>query len=102
MATRRAKPYSREFREEVLRLAANSDRSDAEIEQDLGLSAQLISQWRKRYSVPSGEPDNASKPATLSEAEAEIRQLRRELETVKQERDILKKAIAIFSRDRLP
>ena len=42
------------------------------------------------------------KPATLAEAEAEIRQLRRELETVRQERDILKKAIVIFSKDRQP
>jgi len=42
------------------------------------------------------------KPATLSETEEEIRRLRRELETVKQERDILKKAVVVFSKDRLP
>ena len=102
MARQRAKTYRREFREEVLRLAATGDRTDAEIEQSLGLSPQLISQWRRRYGVPSGEPAGTVKPATLSEAEAEIRQLRRELETVRQERDILKKAVAIFSKDRLP
>ena len=100
MARQRAKTYNREFREEVLRLAATGDRTDAEIEQSLGLSPQLISQWRRRYGVPSGEPAGTVKPATLAEAEAEIRQLRRELETVRQERDILKKAIVIFSKDR--
>jgi transposase len=102
MVKPRAKAYSREFREEVLRLAANSDRSDAEIEEGLGLSPQLISQWRRRYGVPSGEPAGTSKPTTLTEAEAEIRQLKRELEVVRQERDILKKAVAIFSKERLP
>ena len=102
MAKRRAKAYSPEFRAEVLRLAAHSDMSDAELERDLGLSEQLISQWRTRYGVPDGEPAGALKPATLSETEEEIRRLRRELETVKQERDILKKAVVVFSKDRLP
>lgn len=102
MTTQRAKAYSREFREEVLRLAANSDRTDAELEEDLGLSPQLISQWRRRYGVPNGEPTGTVKPSSMSEAEEEIRQLRRELEVVRQERDILKKTVAIFSKDRLP
>ena len=91
MAKKRAKTYSREFREEVLRLAANSEKSDTDIKRDLGLSPHLISQWRKRYSSPQGKTANQLKPSTLSEAEAEIHRLQRELEKVKQERDILKK-----------
>ena len=102
MTKKRVKPYSREFREEVLRLAANNDKSDADLERELGLSAQLISQWRKRYGTPRGKPTRKVRPTTFSEAEAEIDRLQRELEQVKQERDILKKAVAIFSKDRLP
>jgi transposase len=101
MTKRRVKSYSRELREEVLRLAEGGDFTDADIERDLGLSRQLISQWRKRYGVPGGEATRVSKPSTLPEAEEEIRRLKRELDMVKQERDILKKAIAIFSKDRL-
>jgi transposase len=101
MTKRRAKTYSREFREEVLRLAETGEFTDADIERDLGLSRQLISQWRRRYGVPRGESRTTAKPETLSEAEEEIRHLKRELEMVKQERDILKKAIVIFSKDRL-
>jgi transposase len=101
MTKRRAKTYSREFREEVLRLAETGEFTDADIERDLGLSRQLISQWRRRYGVPRGESRTTSKPETLSEAEEEIRHLKRELDMVKQERDILKKAIVIFSKDRL-
>jgi transposase len=96
--SKRAKPYSPEFRAEVLRLAAEGNKSDAEIERELGLSASLISRWRERYGEPGAEPESASSRENLSEAEQEIRRLQRELKAVKQERDILKKLLASSRR----
>jgi len=90
--------YAEEFKREVLRMAETSDKPLAELEQDLGRSAGLIRQWQRRYRI--GEGTNGSlQPSEEREAEAEIRRLKRELEIVKQERDILKKAIQVFSRD---
>jgi transposase len=90
--------YAEEFKREVLRMAETGDKPLAQLEQDLGLSAGLIRQWQRRYRIGEGANGNLQ-PSEEREAEAEIRRLKRELEIVKQERDILKKAIQVFSRD---
>jgi transposase len=92
--------YSREFKLEALSLVESSGKSVAEIERDLGISQGLLYKWRHRYQV--GENKNGKAVLERSEyeaAQAEVRRLKRELEVVKQERDILKKAVAIFSQD---
>ena len=89
--------YSNEFKQEVLRMAETTDKSISELERDLGLTHGLIRKWMQRYRI---EEDHAElQRSESSESEAEIRRLKRELEIVKQERDILKKAIQVFSRD---
>ncbi len=81
--------YSNEFKEEVLRMADTSDKPIAEIERDLGLSPGLIRKWQQRYRVR--EDRDQLQASEESEAQAEIRRLKRELEIARQERDILKK-----------
>jgi transposase len=71
--------------------------SIAQLERDLGITAGLIYKWRERYRVDEDSGD--LKPSEQREAEAELRRLKRELEITRQERDILKKAIQVFSRD---
>jgi transposase len=97
---KRRKQYTEEFRREVLRMAEGTEKPIRELEKDLGLSQGLIRQWQQRYRV-----DDATatlQPSSEREAEAEIRRLKRELEIVTQERDILKKAIQVFSREQRP
>lgn len=91
------KQYSDEFKHEALRLAETSGKSISELERDLGLSASLLRQWQRRYQAGGGS--TTVQPSAEREAEAEIRRLKRELEIVRQERDILKKAITVFSRE---
>ena len=91
------KKYAEEFKHEVLEMAANPDVSVAQLERDLGITAGLIYKWRERYRVDEASGEVKASPER--EAEAEIRRLKRELEIAKQERDILKKAIQVFSRD---
>ena len=94
--TKARRTYSREFKLEAVRLAETSDKSIKQIEQDLGIGEGCIRQWKRKLAA---EGDNAFPGhGNLPPDEEEIRQLRRELEIVRQERDILKKAIAIFSR----
>ena len=91
------KQYTMEFKREVLQMAAREGCSIAELERDLGITPGLIYKWRQRYRVD--ETGKGVLPSEENEAAAEVRRLKRELEIVKQERDILKKAIQIFSQD---
>ena len=91
------KSYPEEFKREVLEMAGSREVSIAQLERDLGITPGLIYKWRERYRVD--ETNGELKPSVEREVEAEIRRLKRELSVVKQERDILKKAIQVFSRD---
>ncbi len=89
------KKYTPEFKREVLAMVAEGERSVADIERDLGITTGLIYKWQERYQVRDKELE--ASPERIEAAR--IRQLERELAIVKQERDILKKAIQIFSKD---
>ena len=69
----------------------------AQVERDLGITPGLIYKWRQRYRVD--ENSDELKPSAERESEAEIRRLQRELAIAREERDILKKAIQVFSQD---
>ena len=89
--------YTEEFKREVLEMAASKEISVAQLARDLGITPSLIYKWRERYRVD--ENSGQLNPSAEREVEAELRRLKRELSVVKQERDILKKAIQVFSRD---
>ena len=93
------KSYPKEFKKEVLEMAAGGERNVAQLERELGITAGLIYKWRERYQINEG--NGRLQASEVHEAAAEIRQLKRELEIVRQERDILKKAIRIFSKEQL-
>lgn len=88
--------YTREFKQEAVDLVTRSGKTMAEVERDLGLSKGLLKQWvsdAKR----DGEQAFPGK-GRLKADDEHVRRLERELAHVKEERDILKKAIAIFSQ----
>jgi transposase len=91
----RYRKYTREFKVEALELLAKGGKSAAELERELGISKGMLLKWRDRYKV--GGQGETLEPGDLEAAKAEIRRLKRDLEVTSQERDILKKAIAIFS-----
>lgn len=95
MSTKR-RNYTREFKQEALQLWQSSGRSAQQIEKDLGISHGLLYKW-KGDAQRNGE-DAFPGHGQVSANEAEIRELRRELAVVREERDILKKVVAIFSR----
>jgi transposase len=90
-------PYPPTFRAEAVRLVHSSDKSIPEIAKDLGIADQTLRSWVQQAEVDAGLRDG------LTTAErAELRQLRREVRTLRQERDILKKAAAFFARESDP
>ena len=91
------KQYSEDFKREAIRLQETSGKSVGTIEKELGLSHNLLRQWKKRYQV--NDSTNELERSEVERLKAELRQARRELDIVRQERDILKKTIHIFSKD---
>ena len=97
MRTRgRRRKYDREFKLEAVRLATKGDRRATEVARDLGIHPNLLYSWKGQLSA---DQDHAFPGQGRLKPEAEeMRQLKRELSGVKEEREILKKALAIFSR----
>jgi transposase len=99
MDERKYRTYAKEFKLEVLELLKRGDKSAGAIERELGITPGLLLKWRQRYRViqRSGHEMQLG-PSDLEGAKAEIRRLQRELSAAEEEREILKKALNIFSR----
>ncbi len=90
------KTYTPEFKREAVRLAQTIGKSIAQGAREMGICDTSIHQWRRELTEHGREAFPGSGHQTAQEEE--VRRLNRELEVVKQERDILKKARGIFSR----
>jgi transposase len=94
---RNRRSYTREFKLEAVRLAHESEKSVAQIARELGIHPTILGRWVKQFAQ---DPEQAFPgKGHLKDRDEEVRRLRRELERVTQERDILKKAVAIFSKE---
>jgi transposase len=91
------KRYDKEFKIEAVGLASEPGNTQSAIERDLGLGQGVISRW-KRELHKDGEQAFPGK-GRLKPQDEQMRSLRREVERLRRERDILKKAVAIFSED---
>jgi transposase len=87
--------YTREFKLEALRLLETSRKRAAQIERDLGIGAGCLSRWKRKFSADGEQAFPGH--GRLTPEQERLRQLERENEILRQERDILKKAVAIFS-----
>ena len=91
----RSKPaYPPEFKAEAVRLVGSSDRSLSRLAKDLGVADQTLRNWVRRAEIDDGVRDGLA-----SSEREELRQLRREVRTLRQEREILKKAAAFFAKE---
>lgn len=91
------KVYTKEFKEEAVRLAQTSGKSIAQVARELGISDTSIHGWRKELAEHGKDAFPGSGHQTP--LEEENRRLKREVERLQQERDILKKVVSIFSRE---
>ena len=92
---RNRRQYTREFKLEALRLLETSGKSASQIERDLGIGKGNLYRWKRKMSKDG--QDAFPGHGRLTPEPERIRQLERENEILRQQRDILKKAVAIFS-----
>jgi transposase len=99
MSDKKYRTYAEEFKLQALELFKRGNKSSGEIERELGITPGLLVKWRARYqAIQNGTPEVRLVPSDLEGAKAEIRRLQRELAATEEEREILKKALNIFSR----
>ena len=93
---KKRRSFSREFKLEAVGLVAEGGLSAAQAARDLGISESVLSRWKKQF----GEDPEQAFPGKgrMHPKDEELHHLRRELAIARQERDILKKAVGIFSR----
>ena len=100
MATTR-RSFTDEFKREAVSLLVSSGRPLTRVATELGIQPSMLRTWRgaaaNGTAKAAAAPGVPSAAAAVSAEQAEIRRLRRELERAQMERDILKKAIGIFS-----
>ena len=94
--TEKRRKYSREFKLEAVRLWQTTEKSAREVEGDLGIARGLLYRWKQQLTAKGGDAFNGE--GRISASNEEVWRLKRELEIVKQERNIRKIAVAIFSR----
>ena len=88
--------FSREFKRDAVLLVTEKGMPVGKAARELDIHPNLLHLWRRRF-LAEGDKAFVGKGRVTPE-EAEIKRLRKELERVRQQRDILKKALAVFSK----
>jgi len=91
--------YPDEFKEQAIRLLRSSGRSVADVERELGITLGLLSRWNRLKAKAEGEmiAPRANRPLADEPLAEQIKQLERENARLRQEQEILKKVVAIFT-----
>jgi len=89
-----------EYKREAVRLTLVGDRSVRAVAQDLGVDPNMLYQWKRQALARAQErpTDVFTGSGTMPSQDEEIRQLRRENATLREERDVLGKATAFFAK----
>lgn len=93
------KPYPREFREDVIRVARGREPGTrlSDIAADFGISETCLSNWMKAADVEDG-----LKPGTTAADNAELREAKKRIRLLEQENEVLRRAAAYLSQANLP
>lgn len=93
------KPYPKEFRDDVVRVARNREPGVhlKQIAADFGISESCLTNWMKTADVEDG-----IKPGTTSAENAELREAGKRIRLLEQENEVLRRAAAYLSQANLP
>ena len=94
MSDKKPNNYPSEFKESAVKLAIEADQPIAQTAKELGINVNTLHTWIGKYSRPK-----AASLRTTEHHFDEIKQVKKELARVTQERDLLKKAAAYFAKE---
>jgi transposase len=92
-----AKPYPKEFRDDVVAVARKGQAPLNQIARDFGISEGALSNWLKRADIEDG-----NRPGVTVKEAAELREARRRIRLLEQENEVLRRAAAYLSQANLP
>jgi len=92
------KQYDREFKVMAVELRRTRDNM-ADLAQELGVRPELLYRWRREFTASAETSFPGNGKTVRTPEQEEIHRLKKELQEVQTERDILKKAVGIFSKD---
>lgn len=84
--------YDEDFKKRAVRLSYSSERTITDVAESLGISANMLHRWRRKY-TPEGDKTRAA------EQQDELNKLRSKIAELEEENFILKKASAFFARN---
>lgn len=100
MARKKYQHYTEEFRKEAVKRADEPGVTQAQVAKELGVSAQQIANWKRQFNRLSDKQFNSVDGVDYSKQESEeLRRLRRENKSLKEEMAFLKKVSAYFAKD---
>ena len=91
---KKQRKYTESFKRDTVQLIQAGDKTVAQISRELDIHESVLHRWKRKYGAPTQAPSQS----TQTELETENKRLRGENQRLQQERDILKKAITIFSQ----
>ena len=94
---KKRRAFTREFKLEAVRLSMIDGKSAAEVAEELGIHRNLLYKWRKAFL--EDEEESFPGHGNLKASEAELQRLRREVARLREDREILKKALVFFSKE---
>jgi len=95
MSKRKQKSYTAEYKEQAIKLVADNDESTAQIAKNLGINTSTLYTW-----IHNASKTKENKTVTQKDSvNEEIKQLKKQVLRLTQERDILKKAAAYFAQE---
>ena len=96
MTKRKRKKYTREFKEEAVKLVTEQGYQVSEAARNLEVHPNMLSRWKREI---LGDDESSFGMGSLNDVQAELQRLRKENKRLKMEREILKKAAAFFAKE---
>src|SRR6185437_688450 len=103
MSKKHGNRYSKEFKDEAVRLLLNGGKTAKQLGKELGVTGQSLANWQEEAIRNGDHPEQAkleSARVHYSVLKLENERLKKELEVVRQERELLKKSLGILPRTR--
>jgi transposase-like protein len=96
------KPYQEEFKKQAVELLISSGKPCEQLARELGCSGYSLHLWKKQYLAQMAPVEVDGRPMSAEELERENRALRKQVQYLERQREILKKAISILGEEPNP